>query len=132
VIVSLHVATGAAAGALARSRRSAILLGLATHAAGDRVPHHDIANRSFELVSGLAGVAALVARFGAFDKVTLGAISGSIPDVEHVVRLPRPGGHKLFPSHRIHGWHHAGGLRTSTQLLLAGFVLGLVLGPRGS
>ncbi len=130
VIVSLHVATGAAAGSVASSRRAAILLGLATHAAGDRLRHHDIANRRFELASGLAAVAAVAIRRGPLDSVTLGAVSGSIPDVEHVVRLPRPRGRKLFPSHRFHGWHRSGGLRASTQLLIAGFLLGALLAPR--
>jgi hypothetical protein len=132
MIVSLHVATGAAAGSLARSRRTAILLGFATHGAGDRMPHHDIMNRRFELWSGVAALAALAVRRGPFDPVTLGALFGSIPDVEHVLRLPRPGGRKLYPSHRIRGWHRSGGVRASTQLLAAGFVLGLLLAPRTS
>jgi len=42
VIVSLHVATGAALGAAVRSRSLALLLGPALHLAGDRVPHHFI------------------------------------------------------------------------------------------
>src|ERR1700759_2891159 len=52
MIVSLHVATGAAMGAAVRSRPLALLLGPALHVAGDRVPHEDIPNRSFEIGSG--------------------------------------------------------------------------------
>jgi hypothetical protein len=132
VIVSLHVATGAAVGAVAPNRRAAVVLGLASHAAGDRMPHHDIANRRFELVSGIACLLALTVRHGPFDAITLGAMSGSAPDLEHLVRLPRPGGRKLYPSHRIHGWHRSGGVRSSTQLLVAGIVLGSLLARRSS
>ena len=49
VIVSLHVATGAAAGALTRSRPAALLLGPLVHLAGDRVPHDDIEDLGFEI-----------------------------------------------------------------------------------
>lgn len=132
MIVSLHVATGGAAGAIARSRPTAVALGLLTHAAGDRMPHQDIANRRFEFLSGAAGLLALAVRRGPFDAVTLGAVAGSAPDLEHVIRLPRPGGRKLFPSHRIHGWHRSGGVRSSTQLLFAGIVLGVLVAPRAS
>jgi hypothetical protein len=132
VIVSLHVACGAAAGALAPSRRSALLLGALTHFLGDRVPHEDISNRDFELWSGVATLGALAARRGPFDAAVLGAVGGSAPDLEHVLRLPRPGGRKLFPSHRIRGWHRSGGLPDWAQLLAAGLLLGLLLAPRKS
>src|SRR6266508_3444429 len=59
VIVSVHVATGAAAGALAGSRRRALLLGPALHLAADRIPHEGIPSRRFEIKSGLASVALL-------------------------------------------------------------------------
>ena len=127
MIVSLHVATGAAAGALAPSRRSAIALGALAHAVGDRVPHQDIASRRFELACGIAGVGVLAVLRGPLDPTTLGAVSASVPDAEHVVRLPRPRGRKLFPSHRIAGWHRAGGLPASVQLIAAGALLGAVL-----
>jgi hypothetical protein len=130
VIVSLHVASGAAVGTAARSRRSAVLLGLAMHLAGDRMPHQDIRNRRFELWSGVAALGTLALRHGALDKVTMGAAAGSAPDLEHVLRLPRPGGRKLFPSHRLHGWHRAGGVPAWAQLLVAGVLLGLLLGPQ--
>ena len=53
------------------------------------------------------------------DRVALAACA---PDVEHIIRLPRPGGSKLFHGRR--GWHRSGGLSTRTQLLLAGFLIG--------
>jgi hypothetical protein len=130
MIVSLHVATGAAGGALTRSRPAAIALGLVMHALGDHMPHQDINSRRFEVRSGVVCVLALMARHGPLSPVVLGAIASSVPDVEHVIHLPRPGGRKLFPSHRIRGWHRAGGLPAWAQLLAAGAILGAVLGSR--
>ena len=127
--MSLHVATGATMGAAVRSRTAAALLGVPLHLAGDRVPHEDIPNRRFELWSGIAGLLGLALRRGPFDAVTIGAAAGSAPDLEHLLRLPRPGGRKLFPSHRIRGWHHSGGVPAWAQLLTAGVVLGVLLAP---
>jgi hypothetical protein len=128
MIVALHVATGAAGGAVVRSRVGAVLLGLVLHAAGDRMPHQDIASRRFEVGSGVLGVLALAAVRGPLDPATCGAAAAAAPDVEHVVRLPRPGGRKLFPSHRIRGFHRPGGVPASAQLIVAGLLLGVVLG----
>ena len=128
MIVSLHVATGAAIGAVAGSRRRAVGLGLLAHALGDRIPHHDIASRRFELRSGAALLLLVALRRGLLAPATLGGAASAAPDVEHVLRLPRPGGRKLFPSHRFHGWHRAGGLPAWLQLLAAGVLVGLVVG----
>ena len=130
MIVSLHVATGAAGGALTRSRPAAVVLGLAMHALGDRIPHHDIRSYDFEVRSGFACLFAIAARYGPLSPVTLGALASSAPDIEHAIRLPQPGGRKLFPSHRIPGWHHEGGLPTWTQLLAAGAIVGYLLAAR--
>jgi hypothetical protein len=127
MIVSLHVATGGAVGALAPSRRAAVLLGALAHVAGDRMPHWDIPSRRFEAVSGLAALALLAGRRGLLDRAMLGAVAGSAPDLEHVLRLPRPRGRKLFPSHRFRGWHRAGGLPAWLQLVAAGVLVGLVV-----
>jgi hypothetical protein len=124
VIVSLHVATGGLVGALAGSRTRAALLGLAAHAAGDRVPHRDLPSRRFETASGTAGLLLLAASRGPLDPAVIGAVAASVPDVEHVLRLPRPGGRKLFPSHRLYGWHRSGGLPVWLQLVAAGALLG--------
>jgi hypothetical protein len=128
VIVSLHAATGATMGAAVRSPAAAALLGIPLHLAGDRVPHRDIHNRRFEIASGLALVALLAARRGLSDAATIGALAACAPDVEHIVRLPRPGGSKLFHGRR--GWHRSGGMSTRTQLLVAGFLTGRLLAAR--
>ena len=54
-----------------------------------------------------------------------------MPDVEHVAPLPRPGGRKLFPSHRLIGWHRRGGIPAWAQLVAAGALLGFALAPLG-
>jgi hypothetical protein len=127
VIVSLHVATGGAAGALLRSRVLALALGPALHLAGDRVPHEDIPDRSFEIGSGLFALGLLAARRGPFDPAVLGGAAASAPDLEHIVPWLRPRGEKLF--HRGVGGHGAG-ISTEAQLLLAGALVGLLLGRR--
>jgi hypothetical protein len=130
VIVALHVATGGLAGALLRSRRAAIAVGLALHLAGDVVPHHDFRSRGFELGSGVVGVLALAFRRGLGDPATVGAIASSIPDLEHVVPLPRPGGRRLFPSHRWAPLHRSGGVPAEVQLAVALVILGALLARR--
>jgi hypothetical protein len=129
VIVSLHVATGATVGAAVGSPAVAALLGVPLHLAGDRVPHDDIHDRRFEICSGLLTVGLLAWRRGLADAATIGAVAASAPDLEHVVRLPRPGGSKLFHGRR--GWHRSGGLSTRTQLLLAGLLIGRLLASGG-
>lgn len=127
MIVSLHLATGALGGALVRSPAAAAALGPLLHLLGDRMPHEDIDSQQFELRCGVLGVLALAVVRGPLDAATVGAVAATVPDVEHVIRLPRPGGRKLFPSHRIPGWHRAGGLTAEAQLLIAGALLGGVL-----
>jgi hypothetical protein len=123
MIVSLHVASGGAAGAAADSRLGALLLGVPLHLLADRVPHEDIPNRRFEIVSGLAALAVLAVRRGPFDPATLGAAAASAPDLEHVVPALRPRGRKLF--HGRHGWHTSGRLLpVELQLLAAGITIG--------
>jgi hypothetical protein len=128
VIVSLHVATGAAAGTLVRSRRLAFLLGPLLHVAGDRVPHEDIPARSFEIGSGLFSLALLAVRRGPLDPAVVGGASAAMPDLEHIAPWLRVRGRKLF--HRG-GGRHGGGIPAEIQLLLAGALLGRLLGRRG-
>jgi hypothetical protein len=124
MISSLHVATGAAAGALLGSRRAAFVVGPLLHVAGDRMPHHDIGWRKFELWTSIGGVVALGIARGPLDPATIGAFASAVPDAEHVIRFPRPGGKKLFPSHRFSGWHRPGGVPAGVQVVAAGAILG--------
>lgn len=127
MIVALHVATGAAAGALTDSRLAALLLGPLLHLAGDVMPHEDIPSTRFELASGVGGVLLLAVRRGPFDPATIGAVAASAEDLEHVLPLPRPGGRALFPSHRNDDWHNRGGVPTWLQLVAAGAIIGALL-----
>ena len=123
MISSLHVATGAAAGALLGSSRAALAAGPLLHVAGDRMPHYDIGWRKFELWTSIGGIAALAVSRGPLDPATVGGFASAVPDAEHVLRFPRPGGRKLFPSHRFAGWHVPGGVPTSVQVVVAGAIL---------
>ena len=130
MIVSLHVATGAAAGVLLESRLGALVAGPVLHLLGDRMPHDDIASRRFETWTGGGALALVARRHGPLSAATLGAVASSVPDAEHVLRLPRPGGRKLFPSHRLPGWHRRGGVPAWAQVAAAGLLLGFVLARR--
>ena len=97
------------------------------HALGDRMPHEDIPSRPFEIASGVFLLGLVALGHGPLSPAAIGAAAGSAPDLEHVLRLPRPGGRKLFPSHRVRGWHRAGGVPAWAQLLAAGTIVGVVL-----
>ncbi len=117
---------------MSHSRLGAVALGPALHFLADVVPHEDIASRRFEIVTGGAGVLLLARAFGPLDRRTLGALASSLPDVEHGVRLPRPRGRKLFPSHRWGGGHTRHWVPVWAQLLAAGALLGGLLGTARS
>ena len=102
MIVLMHVATGGLGGAATRSRRRAAALGPLLHLVADAIPHEDIPSRRFEAATGVTAVLLLAGRRG-IDAVTIGAVTASAPDLEHVLPLPRPRGGALFPSHR---WAH--------------------------
>jgi hypothetical protein len=127
MIVSLHVATGGAAGAVAGSRLGALVLGPLTHALGDLTPHKDIPSTAFEATSGVVGVVLLARRYGALHPVTIGAVAASMPDLEHVLRPTRRGRRMIFPTHRFESWHHRGGLPPWLQLAGAAVILGVLL-----
>ena len=60
------------------------------------IPHDDIPSPNFELWSGLAALTTVAIVRGPLDAATIGAAAASSPDLEHLLRLPRPGGRKLF------------------------------------
>lgn len=125
MIVALHVATGAVAGAATGSRAKAILLGPVLHLAGDRIPHEDFCSRRFEIGSGLTALVVLAARRGILDPATLGAAASAAPDLEHVLPSLRPGGRKLF--HDRLGWHRSGRFPALLQLALACGIIGALV-----
>jgi hypothetical protein len=117
MIALMHVATGAAAGAIVRSRLAAIALGPALHLAGDYVPHRDFDNQTVDLGTGVTGAVLLALRHGPTHPVTLGALGAAAPDLEHLFPILRPGGAKLFHGRR--GWHRSGRLSAGIQVYVA-------------
>jgi len=114
----MHVATGALGGRATGSRRRAAVLGPLLHIACDAVPHEDIPSRTFETASGVAAILLLASRRG-IDAATVGAVTSSAPDLEHILPLPRPRGRQLFPSHRWARPPRVRGLPTWLQLAAA-------------
>ncbi|MGH2996535.1 MAG: hypothetical protein ACRDM9_09480, partial [Gaiellaceae bacterium] len=94
---------------------------------GDVMPHRDFPSRRFEIATGTVGILALAAARGPLHPITVGAVAASLPDVEHVLPLPRPGGRKLFPSHRFEGWHREGGVSAPVQLAAATLILAVLV-----
>jgi hypothetical protein len=131
VIVAMHVAAGAAAGALVGSRSGAVAAGLVLHGVQDAVPHEDIPSRQFEAASGVLLLLVLALRRGPFDPATLGGAFCAAPDLEHVLPFPRPGGRELYPSHRVEGWHREGHLPAWAQLAAAGVIVAALTRRRG-
>jgi hypothetical protein len=127
----MHVAVGAAAGALTRSRAGAIAAGLVLHGVQDAVPHHDISSREFEAASGVVLLSVLALRRGLLDPAVLGGAFCAAPDLEHVLPLPKPGGRDLYPSHRVEGWHKEGGFPAWAQLVAAGAIVAALTRRKG-
>jgi len=127
MIVAMHVASGALAGALAGDRAAAAVIGVALHAAGDAVPHEDFESLGLETGLGLALLAALAIRRGFTDPAVIGAAFSAAPDLEHVIPHPGHERPKLFPSHRLDGWHRRGGLSAPLQLAAALVIVGALV-----
>jgi hypothetical protein len=131
VIQLAHVATGALAGRGRAALREAFLAGLATHAAIDVIPHGEVHDDAFELLSGAAGVLALAARHGWASPVTVGAIGAIVPDMEHVPQVLGIRTPPLFPTHRfgvLHGWETKPlAIPAWLQAILGGAVIGALV-----
>lgn len=123
-----HVATGALAGRGRAGTLDALVAGLATHAAIDVIPHGEVHDQLFELVSGAAGVLALAARHGWRSPITIGAIGAIIPDMEHLPQAVGIHQRAVFPTHRYartHGWEHKPlAIPAWLQAVLGGAVIG--------
>src|SRR5262245_18908524 len=115
----MHVASGAMAGSAVESRGEAAVLGLILHELGDAVPHRDFPSLRFETVSGLGLLTVLALARGFTDPAVIGGALSAAHDLEHVIPHPGHDNPKLFPSHRIEGWHREGGISAPAQLLAA-------------
>jgi len=123
----MHVATGAAAGAAIDRPGEAAVVGLILHALGDAVPHEDFESLRFETATGLGLLFLLALRRGVTDPAVIGGALSAAPDLEHVIPHPGHEGAKRFPSHRIEGWHRAGGISAPLQLLLSVVIVALLV-----
>ena len=128
MIVALHVASGAAVGALTGSRLGALLLGPPTHLMGDRIPHQDIASRRFEIASGVACLGLLAARRGPLRSRDARRVRRVRARSRARLPVAQAARRKLF--HGRLGWHRSGNFPANVQLLLAGAVVGYLLGRR--
>jgi hypothetical protein len=126
MIVAMHVAAGAAVGALTGSRGGAVVAGLVLHGLQDAVPHEDIPSHELETASGVFLLIALGLRRGPLDAAVLGGAACAAPDLEHILPLPRPGGRELYPSHRVEGWHREGGVPAWAQVIAAGVIVAVL------
>jgi hypothetical protein len=126
-MVALHAATGAATGALTRSKIAAIVAGPLLHIAGDRVPHRHPAHPGWEYLAGVLALGMLAERRGVLDTATVGAASAVLPDLEHLI--PGMRGGKVFHSRPGRDRREARGLSTRTQTLLAAVILAPLLLP---
>ena len=123
----MHVATGAAAGAALDRPGEAAVVGLILHALGDAVPHEDFESLGFETATGVALLLLLALRRGPLDPAVVGGAFSAAPDLEHVIPHPGHERPKLFPSHRIDGWHRGGGIPAPLQLLLSVVIVALLV-----
>jgi len=114
MIVALHVATGAATGALTRSRLAAVALVPPVHLASDRVPHRH-PHWVCDLMLGGAGLANVATRRGLSDPTTIGALAAVASDLKHVLPPRRQG--------RLRRRRKQRGLPVSAQLALAAALL---------
>lgn len=102
----VHAAVGAALGyRLAEDDAQAFLIGLASHALLDAIPHYDAEPFAkgvgpLEVEAGLTLILLndQYRSSGRNSRLLCGAIGGVAPDIEHVVPLTKSG-RKIFPSH---------------------------------
>lgn len=132
-----HVGSGAVAGAGFRAPLHAAIAGVIVHGLLDAAPHGEMEDEQWELASTALGLGLLLARFGARSPVFWGAVGSVLPDVEIVVPAPRPGGRRLFPTHRydvLHSSRTPLGLPAWAQAVLGGAAVGALFlaGNRGT
>src|SRR5687767_1353113 len=101
---SVHAALGAALGKRIGNTPLAFAAGVASHLAGDVVPHHDMGPLEAPLVFGT--VALMAYKHGWKSPQFFGAVGAILPDFEHIPaelrkdpRRHEPMEEKLFPTH---------------------------------
>lgn len=131
-----HALVGGAIGRLVRRPLRAFLVGIASHALADVLPHVDYRGRPWLLLDGCATLVVLaLAVFTGRPGVVAGALGGIALDLELAFRARNPHPRGLFPSHRFA--HRARSRREglAAELLLAAgtmATLSAALGTRRS
>ncbi len=131
MIVAVHALSGAALGHLCQSRTQAFLVGIASHAVGDLLPHRDLeVPAEAALLAGAFGL--LGGLCGPGSKEFAGAIGAALPDAENLVGrlLDIPEGKLLWPTHRRYHGRKVDGF--AGQIVLALTCLALVAAPHGA
>jgi hypothetical protein len=136
---SVHAAIGAAIGSRVSSKPLAFALGLASHLAGDAVPHHDMGPIETPLV--FATMARVAQQHGWNSPQFWGALGGILPDFEHIPAELRkdpsrfePMPQKIFPTHNGLVKHarwkfgETSGIAMQVALYLGGLYLAGTLG----
>jgi hypothetical protein len=126
MIVPLHVAIGAATGAVSRSRPASLALGPLLHIVGDQVPHRHPKRPVWELLTGAFALGFLAGRRGVLDPATLGAFAAAAPDAEHLLPL-RVRGRKVLHLRPGRDRHDGTGLSAQKQMLLAAGLIAALL-----
>lgn len=125
-----HALVGAALGRITRHKLGAFLVGIASHAAGDVIPHKEFPLETDGPLA--AGALALLAwKFGPNSPEFLGALGGVLPDSEH---LPTKlglwsDGDELFPTHGPYPqpWLHSMGRTPNDNYAQIGIALSALL-----
>ena len=138
---SVHAAIGAALGRYVTCRPIAFAIGLASHFAGDLVPHKDMGPTETPLV--FATMARIVQQHGWQSSQFWCALGAICPDFEHIPaelrkdpRRHKPMPEKLFPTHNgtvAHGsWPHreSWGIAMQVALYLGGLYIAGTLGQK--
>jgi hypothetical protein len=110
-----HTAVGGALGSLGLGPFASFAVGFGSHLPLDLVPHWDIKQTWVDTLLTVAALGAILLVQGG-SPVFWGAAGGALPDLEHLLPLPR----KYFPGHGAHHGRALGVRHAWWQGVLAG------------
>lgn len=126
MMMTTHALFGAALGRLAGNRPAAFLLGVASHALGDVLPHNEFPLKTDAPIAA-ATLALLCLRYGLTSAELAGALGGIAPDTEHVPTFLGWSGEQQerFPTHgpSPQPWLHSMGMTPDNNYVQIGLAL---------
>lgn len=130
MMMTTHALVGAALGRVARNRSAALLLGIASHALGDLLPHRECP-AAIDVPIGMGVLALIAAKFGWDSPEMLGAVGGIAPDGEHLateIGLQEPSA-EIFPTHGPYpqSWLHSMGISPPNDSVQIGLTVAALL-----